>query len=314
MGDDRNCGDAAGCAEQHCYQFAGLRIYSQIPLPEWHPFLRSSLDSEPDIRISFEDNLAGVTCAEGSDIITATEYQSYVSGVGRFSVRNGNEIKVSLLPNTSLRQVRPWLMSTLLGVLCYQRGLFFIHASSILTEHGAILLCAHAKGGKSTLASQLNKVGYPLVSDDLCHIEIPIDGPPMVYRSSPRVKLWEDALGKLGWESRPMVPDHARIGKFHLEQVKTIETEAVQVRGIVLLEWGEFEVRLLEGFTALRRFLSAATYRPRLMASEHQVTHHAAASVRLLQRVPVWELRRPRDLESLPATTDRLLAHLAAVV
>jgi hypothetical protein len=307
---------AVGDSSEHnlgvrCYVYAGLGVCSEISLPEWRSFERHSLDGDPDVRITIDNAAADFPVPVGSQWITPDEYRSFVPGVGHFLVRNGCEVKVSPLQDTIQECLRPWLIGSIWGALCYQRGLFFVHASSVLIDDGAILLCARAKGGKSTLASHLNKMGHPLISDDLCHLVVPADGLPAVYPSAPRVKLWSDALDELGWKSESMVPDHAREGKFHIEREHSSRTDPVDVHGIFLLEWGDIEITRLSGLVALRRFLKAATYRPRLLQTERQVSEHAATGVRLLQRVPVWQLRRPRNLAMLADSTEGLLAHWA---
>jgi len=72
---------------------------------------------------------------------------------------------------------------------------------------------------------------------------------------------------------------------------------------------GEFGIYRLSGLTALRRFLSAATYQAKLLESTGQLSRHTSRSMSILQRVPIWELRRPRDLATFGKTADMLANH-----
>jgi hypothetical protein len=161
------------------------------------------------------------------------------------------------------------------------------------------------------MAAELTRRGYPLVSDDLCHLDIPREGVPLVYPSAPRLKLWSDALGQLGWNTERLEPDQSRAGKFHLVEIANTWTQTAPVRGIYLLEWGEFRTSRLSGLAAFRRFLAASTYRPELLASAER---YSTQSLSLLQRVPLWELRRPLDLAATGETVSLLASHWSGVV
>ena len=162
------------------------------------------------------------------------------------------------------------------------------------------------------MAAQLIARGYPLISDDLCHLDIPAQGAPVVYPAAPRLKLWSDALGELGWSTGHLEPDQSRAGKFHVVRAASSQARPTPVHAIYLLEWGEFSIRPLSGLNALRRFLSAAIYRPKLLGSMGQVSSYSNQSMTVLQRVPVWELYRPRELATIGTTADRLAVHWAA--
>ena len=85
--------------------------------------------------------------------------------------------------------------------------------------------------------------------------------------------------------------------------------QPVPVKAVYLLAWGESGIRRLSGVTALSHFLSAASYRRKLMQATGHMTRHVSRSLVLLQSVPIWELRRPRDLATLGHTADLLAKH-----
>ena len=302
---------AEGKLEPRYYRYAGLRIVSEIPVLEWAPFEQEAPNGDQDVTISlreipdYEISLAAVP------IVTDSDCQFSVPGVGSFRISHGREIVVTVNPGAPLRELRQWLIGSAWGSLCYQRGLFLMHSSAVMVGEQAVLFCASAKGGKSTLAARLNARGYPLISDDLCHLDIPEVGTPYVYPSAPRIKLWADTLSEL--EPRPMCieKDPARAGKFHLAQIANTQAKAAPIRAIYLLEWGEFGISRLSGLTALRRLLPASTYRPRLLGSAQQLSGYCSQSLSVLQRVPLWELSRPNDLGAMGSTLDALAIHWA---
>jgi hypothetical protein len=294
----------------HYYSYAGLRVASEIHLPEWGPFEGTRPAEDPDVVISVDATPDSNPASSGFQrVITPNECTLFLPGIGSFRIRNGCEIVVSPVEDVLPDQLRPWIIGSAWGSLCYQRGLFLIHASAVMVDDAAVLFCAPAKGGKSTLAALLNTRGHSLASDDLCHLDVPPDGFPVVHPSTPRFKLWSDALGELGWSAEQAKPDHSRAGKFHVMPSTNNPVRPSPVRGIYLLEWGELSINRLSGLTALRRFLLSATYRAKLLESTEQLGRHSTRSMTILQRVPVWELKRPRDLASIGKTADLLAAH-----
>jgi hypothetical protein len=295
--------------ESRYYHYAGLRVVSEVQLPEWAPFEQASPGTNSDVIISLGGVLVDELSGAPRRIVTATECQFLVPGTGSFQVKNGREIVVKPAPGVAARRLRPWLIGSAWGALCYQRGLFLIHASAVMIDGSAVLFCALAKRGKSTMAAQLNTKGYPLLSDDLCHVDISADGVPVVYPGAPRLKLWSDALDELGWDAGNLEPDQSRPGKFHVVHTADPSILPAPVRAIYLLEWGEFGIRRLAGLNALQRFLAASIYRPGILGSMGQLNRYSTQSMTLLQRVPLWELQRPRDLAMIANTADLLITH-----
>ena len=233
------------------YAHSGVSIASELELPEWSQCEQISRSEIPDVAVRLERGQIESAQTTEPPVITASEYSMRVPGVGNFHVRHGRDIVVHPLPEAELAKVRPWLLGPVWSALCYQRGMFIVHASAVRIDNGAVLFCGRAGLGKSTLAAQLGLRGYNLISDDLCRVELPAEGPPVVYPSPPRVKLWTDALNELGWNARELAPDHLRNGKFHLSLRELGNgvgiVQPLPVRAAYLLAWGEFSVRELRG-------------------------------------------------------------------
>lgn len=275
--------------EQHYYHYAGLDIASVIPMPEWKVFEQPSC--EPDVSIVFAEQLA-----TEENYISSDEYRFTVPEVGQFRIRRGREISIFPVSGMSHNDIRRFLLGSAWGALCYQRGMLFFHASAVCMDEAAIMFCAPSDMGKTTLAAWLSKSGHALVSEDLCNIELPAQDPPMIYPATPRLKLWEDALGALDLHDRKREQCRFRPEKFYMDWEGHSET--LPLRAIYVLEWGEMGIEHLTGQAALVRLMASATYflwdELEAMGQVETYTRHC---LELVGRVPVFEFKRPRDLE-----------------
>lgn len=293
--------------ERWHYTYAGLRVVSDLPIPEWAGFEQPPSSGNADVCIALDgasEQEPGMT-----PFITADEYCFYAPEAGSYRVREGREIVVTPAPGAGWREVRLFLLGAAWGALCHQRGVLVLHASAVRVENAAVAFCAHAGMGKSTLAAWLTVHSYALVSDDLCRVDIPAQGQPTMYLSAPRLKLWRDALGALGWSSEPLDRDHFRFDKFHLPWTEDRAAQPLPLRAIYVLAWDEWSISRLTGQTALRRFVAAATYRGVLLEPMGQLSAHWGRCLELVRRVPVWELQRPRDLSAMDQTVALLTSH-----
>lgn len=287
--------------ERWFYAYAGLNIASAIPIPEWRTFEQPPC--EPDVSIVLDDAMAGEDY-----LVNTEEYCFTVSEVGQFRIREGREIVITPVPGAEQNDIRRFLLGSAWGGLCYQRGMLFFHASAVRVGDEAVVFCAPSDMGKTTLAAWLSRQGYSLVSEDLCNIDLPPQDQPVVYPATPRLKLWQDALGALDLHNEPLEQCRFRPEKFYLEW--TGQSRALPLRAIYVLEWGDLGIKRLTGQYALARLLSAATY---FSADELEAMEQLGSYVKhcldLIGRVPVLELKRPRDLSAMDRTVDFLENH-----
>lgn len=290
--------------EHYQYRYSGLRVESDQPIPEWSMF-RCAPSAATDVSICFSEPLEQPPASTDQIAsVCADEYRFYVPDVGLYRVREGWEIVVTPLSGAGKRELRLFLLGSAWGALCYQRGLLVLHASAVLIDDAAFAFCAPAGGGKSSLAAWLSEQGYPLVSDDLCRFEISATGPVYIYPSSARLKLWTDTLNALGWDKKGLERDHLRMEKFHVGLGESCVTQPQRLGGIYLLEWGSQQLTPLSGQEALQRFLSVSTYRSELLKAMGQVVPYSRRCLKLLQRVPVFELQRPRDFAAIDKSLE----------
>jgi SAM-dependent methyltransferase len=262
------------------YTYSGLRVVAELYLPEWTPFEDSLPRSEPDVFIHVESQWPeALEPEENWSLINADHYRFSVPDVGRYWVRQGQEILVAPAPGAGAREIRLFLLGSAWGALCYQHGLFPLHASMIRIGNGVVAFCGAPGAGKSTLAAWLASRGYPLVVDDLCRVDLSVSEPPRVWPSTPRLKLWQEALSALGWSSEQLERDYFRADKFHLPWPEASLRQPLPLRAVYLLEWGETSLVRLTSTAALRRFIGSATYRGDLLEPMGRLAAHYAREV-----------------------------------
>ncbi|MHC4197747.1 MAG: hypothetical protein ACYSRP_07535 [Planctomycetota bacterium] len=296
------------------YTYAGLRVVSELRIPEWSVFEEPQPFGEAEVFFTLKDTPDGQPAwAENHPFISLEEYRFYTPEAGYYRVREGREIVVKPAPGAMISTVQLFLLGSAWSALCYQRGLSVFHASAVQVEDEAVAFCAHQGMGKSTMAAWLAVRGHALVSDDLTRFDIPVQGQLTIYPSAPRLKLWRDALSALEWSSEELERDHFRFEKFYLPWTGVRQQQPLPLRAIYLLEWGEWNITRLSGGTALHRFVSAATHRGALLEPMGQLGAYWHQCLELVSRVPVWELKRPRDLPAMGQTVDLLASHWASI-
>ena len=313
--------------ERWHYAYAGLRVTSELPIPEWAVFGQPTSFDDADVLIALGSTQTSEVSKTSEVWITADEYRFHIPEAGDYWVRHGREIIVTPAPGAGAIEIRLFLLGSAWGALCYQRGVLAFH-SSVVQACGepfifqgklresigdrAIAFCGETGSGKSSVAAWLIARGYCLVSDDLSRFEVAA-GQARVYPSAPRLKLWRDALDVMGWSSDELERDHFRMDKFHLDLTgfwKPVRSAPLPLCAIYLLEWGEPGIARLTGMTALRRLVAGATYRGDLLEPMGRIATHWQRCAELARHVPIWKFARPRDWAAFDAAMEMLIAHL----
>lgn len=291
--------------EDWYYAFSGLRVASELPLPEWAMFE----EKHPFDLIDVNIRLGSEGPQLGPPVLNADEYCFYIPEAGYYSVRRGCEIVVAPAMGAGASEVRLFLLGSAWGALCYQRGLLALHTSVVQTGDDAVAFCGTTGSGKTSVAAWLVARGYRLVSDDLCRYDVRPQGQPIVYPSTSRIKIWRDALAALGWNHTGLERDHFRLDKFHWPVIRKEKLHPLPVRAVYVLEWGDLGISRLTGVRALHRVVEAATYRGELLEPMGQVAAHWDRCARMVQRVPIWEFTRPRHWAAMKASMTLLTSH-----
>jgi hypothetical protein len=175
-----------------------LIFESEIEFPE---MLKTN--GEPDVYVRVRkvpENLKSFSYFSQFYQVDKNRFLLSLDGVGRFLVQNGNEILVQPYPDSTESEIRLFILGTCLGVLLHQRGILPLHASAIVTNHGAVLFTGPSGVGKSTLLAAFLQRDYLMLADDVSGIILDRQNLPVVLPAIPRTKLWADTIKHLGYD------------------------------------------------------------------------------------------------------------------
>lgn len=286
----------------------GLRIRSELPLPE----LQASAEGSLDITISSADLSEFSAETDGLQNFRqiAGGHYLYWNTAGRFLVRGGREIVVDASPGVDADLLRLPLLGTVLATALHQRGLLILHGSAVIVGDGAIVFAGNSGQGKSTMTAALHARGHRLVTDDVVAVQISENQPPRVWPSFSRIKLWPDAISLLGLDPEDHPKINSYVEKRSYQPGSDFPLDAVPLRAVYILERGVIGIEPLSGQSALLELLRN-TYLSSLgssMLGDTEVSQ-LQQCVQVVRRVPLHVLRRPYDLSLLPTIADLVERH-----
>jgi hypothetical protein len=176
----------------------GLTIESWIPFPELEPALEGA---KADVVFRLGDvpaELKGCRQTGARFQIAPGRLLLWMDHVARYLVNEGREIVVQPESGALESDVRLFLLCSPVGALLHQRGFLPLHASAIATPRGAAVLMGGSGVGKSTLAASFQRRGFRVLADDISAVRFAPDGVPWVMPGLPQLKLWPDAISRLG--------------------------------------------------------------------------------------------------------------------
>ena len=304
--DIATMGRDAGQEQTFMYRAFGLNLLSEVDLPE----LVAAALGQPDVEIRLGPVPAGLL----SPIRVRPRWEAAesrlllkIDGVARILVAGGRRITVASNAGVAPRLLRLHLLGSAMGAVLQQRGRLPLHANAIAGRGGVVLVCGRSGSGKSTTAAALDLQGYPILSDDVCALEI---APETVnlHPSYPQLKLWESTLNDLNLpiEGLEHIGDHRR--KFLRPVQSGFHTRPTPVKALVwLVETTERPSVALESLQGAQRFvaLQRNTYRRKFLVGDakrghFELCHHALA------QMAMYRLFRPHGVESVRQVADHI--------
>ncbi|VXC54909.1 hypothetical protein [Aeromicrobium sp. 9AM] len=290
-----------------CY---GLTIESDLDLPE----LGASIaDPPPYADVVIAEGVVGPPAAGAAELPWGLWRLGDVCGgdipdVVRFEVRHGRRITIQRHAGADDRDVRLYVLGTMLGSLMMQRGHLVLHGNAIRVGDSAAVVVGRSGAGKSTLAAEFARRGFDLLSDDV----VPIDQDGRALPGYPQIKLWDDALVRLGLD----FADYERVAgaraKFHVP-VERGSLAALPLRwvyGLDVHDGAEVGLLPLHGVDAFD-LLRANTYRRELIADREASWQHLQQCAAVAGRAAVVRVLRPSAAMSAEATADAILTDIA---
>lgn len=290
------------------HQCYGLGIDSEIPLPELGS---GTPGSAVDVTIR-RGRLAGIPPTatalplglwRGPGVIGLD-----VAGTASYEVRDGREIVVDEQPGADPLTVRLFLLGTAMGALMMQRGHLVLHGNAFRVGDACAVVVGRSGAGKSTLAAELLRRGHDVLADDV----VPVDADGMAQPGYPRIKLWDDAVTRLGLDSADLERVATAVDKFQLPIERRL-TDPLPLRWVYVLERHERPDLQITPATGMETFglLHEHTYRHELVHGDEAVRAHLQLCSRLMERARVSRVTRPAETMTAEATADAILADIA---
>jgi hypothetical protein len=283
------------------YGVFGLRLRSEIPLPELFPAIGAG---GPDVTIRFGQ-------VDGEQAITPESIRLVVPKVASYLVRGGREIVIDPVPGCSDRNIRLFLLGSALGGILHQRGLLPLHANAIEIDGRAIAFMGHSGAGKSTMAAWFLDRGYRVLADDVCVVTMDEAGRPLAHRGIPRLRLWREAIEVSGRATEDYELSFDDMDKYNVPTPRPGDLGPVPLDHVYLLhkaEDGAAGVRRLAGVEAVDA-LVANTYRGGYVGRIGATRRHLEACLALVRKVPVFSAARVWGYADFDAEAAALEAH-----
>lgn len=275
----------------HYYSY-GLRLHSDVPLPELVPVDAGACD----VRIRLRSG-----APPGDRDLGPDESLLAWEEVGTFRVSRGEAIAIYPHDGDDSDLIQFPLMGPVLGTLLSQRDRIVLHASAVAIRGRAVAFVGHKGFGKSTTAAALHARGHALVTDDLLPIAIDEDTGPTTWAGYARLSLWPDAVTAVGKDPSALRRLHERVRKKALP-VSLGPEDALPLDAIYVLSRDEClgirELTPRESFLDLMRYSYCRSRLGRLEGGDLPPVFQQYTQ--LAEAVPVRRLDRPRDLNKLP--------------
>ena len=178
------------------YTAYGLHIWSELVLPQ---FGRGQ-PGETDVIVhygSVPQHLSNPRKSGRHWDVVPSDYLLRVNDELRIRVSDGTRITVWCTERAGTIAATHVAGSAFTALL-QQRGLLTMHASSICTDHGAVLFLGRSGVGKSTHAAALASRGFNIIADDVTPVRIMSQGRLQAIPSYPSLRLLGDAFTHLG--------------------------------------------------------------------------------------------------------------------
>lgn len=273
------------------YRLCGWRVRSELTLPELPPWAGD--DRTPDIHIRLGEVPAleaPVFATPFTQVGADGQVRFEVKAAAAYLVRHGREVIVTPHMDDDAPDIGLFLLGSVFGALCHQRGLLPLHASCVAFGGRAVAFTGNSGVGKSTLAAMLTRQGFPLLADDVTVV----DG-TLALPAFPRQKLWADTLAHLAVAPGRRIRRDERMEKYE-HQAAAFQAEPLPLAAICHLAPrllpGEAEVERMRGVTAMQH-LRGQVYRAGTARHMGLETRLVMESCRLAAVVPQFILRRP---------------------
>ena len=327
---------ARGDGEQLWYSLYGLKIRSDVPLP-FPPitpgdqadsaaciFSRAEpgqLPPEPDGPLVTEIH-CDAPCHNGAMIVRVHRGRSgtwiWNPGIGTCHVAPGaRQVLVYPEPGADERALGLMLLGQVSSFIMHQLGYLSLHASAVVTKHGAVAFLGRPCQGKSTMAACFLRHGAQLLTDDILPLRERDDG-VYGFPGPPIMKLWSETAECTLRLSEPLPNLTATLEKklLTLDHRYGLAQEPGRLRGLYIIrrykaipdEPPEIQVTTMNARDSLRVLLAQTMRAEFLYPTE--IGRLLPLYSRLIAQAPVRVLHFPNGFEYQEAVYAGVLENL----
>lgn len=286
-----------GTADRMMYQAFGLKLYSDIALPELSPM--NDAGESPDIRIEMGDlpQYWNQCTSEPYEFITSTEGVIFkVMDYVLFFISGGSNITVSPRHDDyDEGLLRLYILGTCMGIALMQRRIYPLHGSAVAIGGEAYAVIGNSGAGKSTLASALLQQGCRLISDDVIAVSLDNNNKPMVTPAYPQQKLWQESLDKFNMDCSEYRSVYGRETKYCIPVSSQFSSQSLRLAGVFELKKQSGEHIQLTPIQSLERLevLYRHTYRNFMIAKLGLIDWHFQVTARIAGSTHMHTVMRP---------------------
>lgn len=278
------------------YYIFDLLIDSEIPLPL--SIIEPSHIKQVDVRIRY-----GAVPSELPDIIRRQSWYALnqregifsIPHVAAFHISEGETIVIQVEASTDLRTLHVWLLGVGLSMLLHQRGILQLHASTVVKQGKALLICGQKGAGKSTTAANFIRNGYLLMADDVSVVKQKNDI-FYVFSAFPQQNLIPDALEKLHLSSKDLHYLHNVDSKYVYSQENAFYSGSAQIEAICVLEKHDAPLSIMPIVGQNKLFeLQNHIIRKYFMVIPELITSQTILLMEISSQIPVLHIQRPNN-------------------
>lgn len=250
--------------------------------------------------------LNGSTNVSAKLCVEKNIFRFWISDVGWYHVDPGSgAIQIPDEGNEICREHRLWGVPSLLCAM--HRGDFFLHAAAAEINHGAVLLAAPGRHGKTTLAMAFHREGYRVISEDSACVRLAAT--PVIMPGPALLRVRSDVYdghSPAGTHVVAVLDDRIYLA---LDENRRGSDDPVPIRALVLLRESAEEI-FLERLPPHRALpdLWSLTFRFPDDADRARCFKQLTA---LAATIPIWNLYRPLRLASLGKTVENIVKLLS---
>lgn len=282
------------------YRVYGLHVASTVAIAGLEP----APPAIPDCTVS-EGEVEPLREVVDADVTRDDEQYVFAYADGtRFRIEDRGR-RIVTTWQTTPEDMATYLLGPVLAFVLRLRGTLALHASAVVVDGGALLFAGSAGAGKSTTAAAFVARGATMLADDVSAIEWR-DDVPFVRAGYPRLRLWDDSAAALygAAEALPMLTPTWT--KRFADARASFSVTSTPIRAVVLLGARDTatHLRRLHGAEAVMAVL-ARTSVPHLVDAALRAAELAELA-RLVETIPIFELRAREDLTALDEVLDTI--------